>query len=413
MAAVAELAGDGAGEGVGDDTPAEPCTKRRKTHMPLEVKEWFCSLARVKPNWTMTQCLRFAKTALPSFFEHAHIDTTRKWFSQKTSGTALAARAPWNPAVLALADIVSRVCSRVCCGSGVLTELLNAQLETLGGVQYRFSERHTRRFMRSLGYTFKKFKGELGKEWPEATTRTLRELCQQKIEWTLNDAGIIDRTRIINIDETCCQMWLLLERKWLASGELPVVMDTRRNITVFLAPTHFPGQDLRRGTRQPLPIAGDHLSFGELLDDADDPHSLPHMAGHHCHERRWQQSPMDLLHGRVYRARQSRVPGPPCGDACPRPARLRAAQPNTTAVCQPLDRACMRPFKAARGRSSARDVGREIQHHPRRRCQHHPQHCWHAQPHHALDPRRGEGDRHDAPQHSSLVRHRLHACQPG
>ena len=83
-----EGAGDAAGDGAGDDKPAEPCTKRRKTHMPLEVKEWFCSLARVKPDWTMVQCFRFAKRALPSFFEHAHIDTPRKWFSPKTPGTA-------------------------------------------------------------------------------------------------------------------------------------------------------------------------------------------------------------------------------------------------------------------------------------------------------------------------------------
>ena len=48
--------------GAGDDKPAEPCTKRRKTHMPLEVKEWFCSLARVKLDWTVTQCLRLCST---------------------------------------------------------------------------------------------------------------------------------------------------------------------------------------------------------------------------------------------------------------------------------------------------------------------------------------------------------------
>ena len=79
MAAVTEPAGDepvAAGDGAGDDEPAEPCTKRRKTHVPPEVKEWFCSLARVMPDWTMTQCFRFAKRALPSFFEHLHSDTT-------------------------------------------------------------------------------------------------------------------------------------------------------------------------------------------------------------------------------------------------------------------------------------------------------------------------------------------------
>ena len=130
MAAVAEPAGDepaAHGDGAGDDKPAEPCTKRRKTHMLPEVKEWFCSLARVKRDWTMTQCLRFAKRALPSFFEHAHIDTTRKWLSHKTSSTALGRPRSLEPAaVLALADIVSRVCSRVCCGARVWAELLNA-----------------------------------------------------------------------------------------------------------------------------------------------------------------------------------------------------------------------------------------------------------------------------------------------
>ena len=178
-AAAGDGAGDAAADGAGDDKPAEPCTKRRKTHMPLEVKEWFCSLARVKPDWTMTQCLRFAKRALPSFFEHAHIDTHHKRLSQKTSGTALGRPRSLEPAaVLALSDTVSRVSSRVCCGAGVLAELLNAHLESLG-VAYRLSTHQSRKFMQSLGYSFKKSKGELGKKWPAAATPTLRELCQQ------------------------------------------------------------------------------------------------------------------------------------------------------------------------------------------------------------------------------------------
>ena len=151
-------AGDAAGDGAGDDKPAEPCTKRRKTHVPPEVREWFCSLARVKPDWTMTQCFRFAKRALPSFFEQAHIEPPRKWFSHKTPGTALGRPRSLEPAAVPLADIVSRVCSRVCCGAGVLAELLNAHLETLG-IAYRFSTRQSRKFMRSLGYSFKKPNG--------------------------------------------------------------------------------------------------------------------------------------------------------------------------------------------------------------------------------------------------------------
>ena len=130
----------------------------------------------------------------------------------------------------------------------------------------------------------------------QATTRTLRELCQQKIEWTLNDAGITDRSRIINIDETCCKMLPLLEPRWLAGGEQHVVMDTRRNITVFLATRHlvpdvyvqliFQVKTSAVETHQPLPNAAHHVPSGEPWDD-DDPHSLPHMAGRHCHEPRW------------------------------------------------------------------------------------------------------------------------------
>ena len=58
--------------------------------VPPEVKEWFCSLARVMPDWTMTQCFRFRKKG----FSHPSSstctsDTPRKWFSHKTPGTAL------------------------------------------------------------------------------------------------------------------------------------------------------------------------------------------------------------------------------------------------------------------------------------------------------------------------------------
>ena len=204
-------AGDGAGDepataddGAGDDKPAEPCTKRRKTHMPHEAKVWFCSLARAKRGWTMAQCLRFAKK------RHSHPSSStrtathpRKWFAWKTPGAALGRPCSLEPAaVLALADIVSRVCSRVCCAAGVLAELLNSHLETIG-VAYRFSTRQSRKFMRSLG-----------------GRRTLRELCQQKIEWTMDDAAINDRSCIFNTDETCCRM-------------LPQRMRTRRRPSQF------------------------------------------------------------------------------------------------------------------------------------------------------------------------------------
>ena len=118
---------------------------------------------------------------------------------------------------------------------------------------------------------------------------------------------------------------------------------------------------------------------------------------------------MDLLFGRVYRARQPRVPGSPSIDAGPHPARLRAAQHHgrVPAARQSL-------HETLQGRAGPILGTPHWSGNPtpsRRRCQHHPLHCWHAQPHHALDPRRVEGDRHDASQHSSIVRHRVHRCR--
>ena len=102
------------------------------------------------------------------------------------------------------------------------------------------------------------------------------------------------------------------------------------------------------------------------------PHSLPHVAGHRCHEPRWQQHPMDLLHGQVctvhvshefltlHRETHAHI-------------RLVFVPPNTTAVCQPLDRAYMRPFKAALGRYLCTVQWSGNPKPSRRRCQLHPQ----------------------------------------
>ena len=272
MTAVAEPAGEeraAAGDGAGDDEPAEPCTKRRKMHVPLEVKEWFCSLTRVMPDWTMSQCFRFAKRALPSIFEHMHIDTPRRWFSHKTPGTALGRRRSLEPAVvLALADIVSRVCSRGCCGAGVVAELLNAHLETLG-IAYRFSTRQSRKFMRSLGYSFKKPKGELGKEWPEVndtdTPRTVPAEDRVDIErcWHHRSQPHHQHRRDVLQDVASARTRVARQRRTTRRhGHAPQhhrVLGHQASRARRVCPTHFPGQDLRRGTRQPLPIAAHHV----------------------------------------------------------------------------------------------------------------------------------------------------------
>ena len=377
MTAVAEPAGDepaAAGDGAGDDEPAEPCTKRRKTHVPPEVKEWFCSLTRVMPDWTMRQCFRFAKRALPSFFEHLHIDTPRRWFSHKTPGTALGRPRSLEPAaVLALADIVSRVCSRVCCGAGVLAELLNAHLETLGHrsvplLRTPYTPIHAITWV-LLQETQGRAREGVARSNDTDTPRTVPTEDRVDIErcWHHRSQPHHQHRRDVLQDVASARTRVARQRRTARRhGHAPQhhrVPRHQASRARRVCPTHFPGQDLRRGTRQPLPIAAHHLSFGEPLDDDDDPHSLPHMAGHHCHEPRWQQHPMDLLHGRVYRARQPRVPGPPSGLTHAH-IRLVFVPPNTTAVCQPLDRAYMRPFKAALGRYSARYIGREIQHHP-------------------------------------------------
>ena len=73
-----------------------------------------CGARRTCRDWTMAQRLRFATKA--PLFDHAHIDTPRKWIAQRTSSTVLGRPCSLEPAAfLDVADIVSRVCSRVCC----------------------------------------------------------------------------------------------------------------------------------------------------------------------------------------------------------------------------------------------------------------------------------------------------------
>ena len=76
IASVAEPAGvepAAAGDGAGDDEPVEL--------VPLEVTEWFCSLARVKRDWAIAQCIPFAKKSTPI----------------QLRAPLLVAHAPWNP----------------------------------------------------------------------------------------------------------------------------------------------------------------------------------------------------------------------------------------------------------------------------------------------------------------------------
>ena len=95
----------------------KPYVERRKTHEPPEV------LVRVKRDWSLAQCLRIAIRALPDIFTIVHVDTLRRWLATKTSGLPCRPRFLEPVAVLALADVASRVCGRVCCGPGVASVL--------------------------------------------------------------------------------------------------------------------------------------------------------------------------------------------------------------------------------------------------------------------------------------------------
>ena len=91
-------AGDAAGDGAGDDKPAEPCTKRRKTHMPPEVKEWFCSLARVKPRLDQSAVPPLRKEGTPILLRaRAHRHPPASGSRTRLPVSLLATRAPWNP----------------------------------------------------------------------------------------------------------------------------------------------------------------------------------------------------------------------------------------------------------------------------------------------------------------------------
>ena len=76
----------------------------------------------------MAKCLRAARRAL-----HIHLRAhTYRHTPQVSPETTLGRPRCREPAViLALADNVSRVCTKVCCGTGVVAELMNAHLATL------------------------------------------------------------------------------------------------------------------------------------------------------------------------------------------------------------------------------------------------------------------------------------------
>ena len=82
---------------------------------------------------------------------------------------------------------------------------------------------------------------------------------------------------------------------------------------------------------------------------SDDPHSFPHVAGHHCHESPMApEPPWSCLMGRVYRCTSVKSSWPSIGR---RHAHIRLVfGPTPRPMCQPLDRA---PHETVQGRAGA------------------------------------------------------------
>ena len=182
----------------------------------------------------------------------------------------------------------------------------------------------THRFIRSLWKSFKKSKIQLDKNWPEVATRTLRELCQQRMEWTLDDATITDRSCMINIAETCCKIFVVSARMrdtrkrraarfhWHASYHRRVLRHqssrVRRSCSTFF---FFPGE---------ISVVIDLVLSGE-----------PHLFAYHCHNSWRQQNPYE----------SASWIGVPCTSVKSSwPCMWRRISTSDSSPCRPLSRSC-------------------------------------------------------------------------
>ena len=332
-AAAEPAGGEAVGDGAGYEKPAEPCTKRRKTHVPL-------------PHPRQAQLVHGAVLSL------------------RRKGTSILLRAPAQrlaPQVVPAEDFQYRWSpalpeTRSCPGFG-RPRAPRLQQSML--------------WRRSVGTTPERPSGHTWCSLPllrspvpqiHAVTWVLLQETQGRArkgvarsnDTELNDAGITDRSRVINIDETCCKMLPLLERGWLAGGEQHVVMDTRRNITVFLATRHL------------KPDVYAQFTFQGRTSAVEPPNPYPSLLTTSHLESHW-TTPSTLT---AFLTWLDTTVMNPDGLTAPWICLMDVytvlvyVPPSTTAVCQPLDRSYMRPFKAALGRISARHVGREIRHHP-------------------------------------------------
>ena len=154
--------------------PTSKKRARRNVCSPA-AKEWFCNLTVCHPDWSVSDCIRYAQRLAPDLFQ-MHIQTPRKWLRP---GHAHARPAVLGPAhVTELVDLGRRISEGVSCGSSVFRFAFNQRLEALG-CTYRFGPRDCRRFLRQMDLKWRQPAGEKRK-WSSSDVREHRELDSQR-----------------------------------------------------------------------------------------------------------------------------------------------------------------------------------------------------------------------------------------
>ena len=200
---------------------ATPNKRARGNEISPAVKEWFCNLTSCHPDWSIAECIRYAKRLAPELFQ-VHIQTPRKWL--RSGHTHV------RPA--------QRISEGISCGSSVFRFVFNQRLEALG-CTYRFGPRDCRRFLRQMDLKWRQPAGKKRK-WSDSDVREHRELTASKLVWTLNDA-CAHPSRLCNIDETATRLLPIGEKGWLRPGAAP--MANKAYITTVLA-TRYGSPDL-------------------------------------------------------------------------------------------------------------------------------------------------------------------------
>eukprot|EP00971_Amphidinium_carterae_P277313 5503771-Amphidinium_carterae.1 len=187
--------------------PVPKPKRRKKVHVSDDVKNWFldyCDIQWSRFQWPTTKCLKEAQALAPELFGGIHADTPRKW--SRTPCKASSGRHQLLPDahMTVLSEYVTHVCEQLPVNSPVLTVVFNEHLKNMG-LKITVSERWTRRFVKQLGYNFRKCCRQSAVDIPQASATDMQQNLAQKIryiQWTEN----IPDNRVWNLDETSCKL---------------------------------------------------------------------------------------------------------------------------------------------------------------------------------------------------------------